>query len=195
MAKPQKVKLKKSAWIGIIITAIVLVLFVILLIPTEKETIYKTFSSNPDFTEDHIIDKVSLKKFKKLVEKSGDEPVYILFGSAEHFTETIDVFNDYAVEKGIEKLYWLDSTDKDLDEEDEIDDFGAYLRSVVGTSTTGSPLIKNSYLKAFNLAQQQDMFVAKNGKIVNRFYDIDKATQVDGASKSVEYIFKKIIEG
>lgn len=195
MAKPQKVKLKKSAWIGIVVTVIALVLFIILLIPTEKESVYKTFSSNADFTEDHIIDKISLKKFKKLVEKSEDEPVYILFGSAEHFTETIDVFNDFAVENGIKKLYWLDSTDSDVDEDDEIDDFGSYLRSVVGTSTTGSPLIKNSYLKGFNLGQQQDMFVAKNGKIVNRFYDVDKATQVDGTSKSVEYIFKKIIEG
>lgn len=186
MAKPQQVKLKKSAWIGIIVTVLALILFVILLIPTEKESIYKKFSSNSEFVEDHIIDEVSLNKFEKLLEKSGEEKVYVLYSTVESVTENIHLFNDLALDNGIEKIYWLDAANDKINDDEEKEEFSTYLRERIGKNENGVDLIKRNYLRKVNLGTTLDMFVFQNGKIVNRYYDV--TTKLEG--KSVEYILK-----
>lgn len=194
MAKPQQVKLKKSAWIGIIVTCLALILFIILLIPTEKEKIYKTFSAtNQDFKEDHIIDQVSLSKFKKVLEKSKEERVYVLYSNVDTCSTQIAVINDLAKERGIDKVYWLDAADKKIDEDDEKEEFSTYLKGKIGKDQNGNDLIKRSYLRKTDIGTSLDMFVFQNGTIVDRYYDVNVKLTSGETSKSTEYILKNFI--
>lgn len=191
MAKPQQVKLKKSAWIGIIVTCLALILFVILLIPTEKEKIYKTFSeTNQEFKEDHIIDKISVNKFKNLLEKSKEERVYVLYSTVDTCSSQINIINDLAQERGIDKIYWLDAADKKIDEDEEKEEFSAYLKGKIGKDQNGIDLIKRSYLRKTDIGTTLDMFVFQNGTIVDRYYDVNIKLTSGETSKSTEYILK-----
>lgn len=193
MAKKQNVKLNKYAWIGICITAVLLVCFIILLVPTKKEKFYKTFNAlNTEFDdEDHVFREVSFKKMKRVVKKDSDEEfVYVILGdkTTAAFYNELDEVNQIAKEKGIERVYYLDYESLD---EDDMEDFKDYLRENVGTDTNGNNCVKLSYLTVKQITYYPDILVFKDGKLVDRMYDISKNTATAG--KSVTWMVQNYI--
>lgn len=188
MAKKDKVKLNKYAWTGLIITIVALVCFIILLVPTNKEKFYETYHAlNADFDdEDHVFREVSFKKMKRIVKrKSDDDYVYILLGSetTSEFYDELDEINQIAKEKGIEKVYYLNYSSLDDDDHEDLKD---YLRENVNPET-----VKTQYLTVKYISYSPDVLVFKDGKLIDRMFDIHKNEET--SDKSVTWMLQNYI--
>ncbi|MCR5786860.1 MAG: hypothetical protein K6G28_04095 [Acholeplasmatales bacterium] len=63
--------------------------------------------------KDHIVEKINLSKISKKVNKQNEEDtLYVFFGSHDSSSSqaAIRVYNEQAIQYGIEKIYWVDSS-------------------------------------------------------------------------------------
>lgn len=164
----EKIKFAKPAFITFACLLVALIIMIVLAIPTSHEKISQKFMGSYeveaenqgeeatteyyDIGEDHVLTYVSFGKLKRLIKK--DRTTYVLFGDCENVDFHLDAIevNEAAKEKGIEKVYLLDSNTVSEDDLDYIQD---YLREV------------NEDIKAVELMPTTDVWVFNNNKMIN----------------------------
>ena len=153
MDKYKKVSLSGGAILGIIITFIIIGGLIFLMIPTEKERIYKEYSAaSSTLPVNHNLNEVSLKKLTKEVKKMDDDEFLIVY------------FGYSGCSNCVQQLGNIVTKTRDVLKVEEV----LYLKS---NDNEGDPLVKKSDLvKAFGNEEIGDktpeIWVFKGGELL-----------------------------
>lgn len=159
-ARPQH----KVKPLTIIIVVGILFLFAALiavLIPSDKEKIYKAYTSagSPNLQQDHVFESISASKLIKVIK--SEEPIIVFFGNPSCSVCVTEIgyydiqFQSYGLKESIKQIYYVD------------------------TNTLSAKMIKelqDTY--KFKLEATPELYYVNNGAIVLNRADVTGDTQV-----------------
>lgn len=84
-----------------------------------KANIYRAFNNNgSNLSKAHILEKISIKKLISMIDDIEDgEYIYVFYGTPTDSTSctNVTVYNEQAIQFGVETLYYVDSDVSDKD--------------------------------------------------------------------------------
>ena len=194
--KYEKVKLGLPAYITFALFAVAIVLMIILVIPSEKKRIRKTFTGSYtvsdtvnggdhvtkyyDVDEDHILKMYSFSNLKKQIKK--DRYTYVMYGdtTSTDFGQQVADMNKLAKDLGITKLIIVNSKKLNDDKKDYLRD---KLKKINPDITSASKM------------PTMDLWVFKNNELIDCYSnpdydDVDSETRLSMVAKYHIFSYK-----